>query len=56
MFVKVQSIRRKSIAIHRKFLNKRNEASAFIIKPTAVTTQLIRSISKLEGTDFVEWQ
>ena len=51
------SVRRKSILIYRKFLNKRAGASAFIIgESTSVTTQLIRNISKFSGTDFVTWQ
>ena len=50
------SVRRKSILIYRKFLNERARASAFIKESTAATTQLICSVSKFDGTDFVEWQ
>ena len=49
------SVRRKSILIYLELLNKRAGASAFIVKSTAATTQLIRSISKFNGTYFVEY-
>ena len=50
------SVRHMSILIYRKFINKQDEASAFIMESTAAIAQLIRSIGKFDGTDFVEWQ
>ena len=41
--------------LYPKFLNKRAGASTFIMESTAVTTHLIRSINKFDGTAFVEW-
>ena len=50
------SVLRKTILIHRKFLNKRAGASEFILESTAATTQLIRDMNKFDGTDFVSSQ
>ena len=49
------SVRHKSIPIYREFLNNWPGTSALIMKFSAATTQLIRSISKFDGTYFVEW-
>ena len=50
------SVRRKSILIYHKFLNKLAGTSAFITQSTAATTQLICSSSKFDGTDFIACQ
>ena len=50
------SVRRKSILIDGKILNKRTGASAFILGSKAATTQIIQSIGKFDGTDFAVWQ
>ena len=49
------SVRYKSVLIHRIILNKQPGAFAFIVgELTAATTQLIRNISKLDDTDFMD--
>ena len=50
------SVRRSSILTYRKLLNKPAGASVFIMESSASITQLIHSISKFDGTGFVEWQ